>query len=176
MCSRQSLPFVVSATYWEWLGEIELLYQLKTTTSQHQCLTLYVVRTLRTSVVPNDSLYPHSTSMKMIAWNCQGARSVTFRNHAYDLHRRHRPDILIIVGPRIAEERAQAVIDTLPYTHSRRVDPTGFSGGIWLLWNESNSFNVEILTHSDHSLHALVKKILLPLSTYLGFYWATLMI
>ena len=33
----------------------------------------------------------------------------------------------------------------------------GFSRGIWLLWNESTSFSVEILTHSDHSLHALVK-------------------
>ena len=80
-----------------------------------------------------DSLYPHSPSMKMIAWNCQGAGSVTFRTRAYELHRRHRPYILIIVEPRIAEGRAQAVIDTFPYTHSRRVDPTGFSKGIWLL-------------------------------------------
>ena len=95
--------------------------------------------------------------MKMIAWNCQGAGSVTFCTHAYELHCRHRPDILIIVEPRIVDGRAQAVIDTLPYTHSRKVDPTGFSGGIWLLWNESTSFSVEILTHSDHSLHALVK-------------------
>ena len=71
--------------------------------------------------------------MKMIAWNCQGAGNDTFRTHAYELHRWHHPDILIIVEPRIAEGRAQAVIDTLPYTHSRKVDPTGFSGGIWLL-------------------------------------------
>nr|POE81526.1 hypothetical protein CFP56_29151 [Quercus suber] len=40
----------------------------------------------------------------------KGAGSVTFRNHAYELHRRHRPQILIIVEPHIAEERAQAVI------------------------------------------------------------------
>ena len=135
MCSRQSLPFVMSATYWEWLNKIEPLYRLKTTTAQHQCPTRYVARTLRTSAVPNDSLSPHFTSMKMIAWNCQDVDSVTFRNYAYKLHRRHRPEILIIVEPCIAEERAQAVINTLPYTHSRRVDPTGFSGGIWLLWN-----------------------------------------
>ena len=60
-----------------------------------------------------------------------------FHNHAYELHRRHRLNILIIIKPRIAEARAQAVINTLPYTHSRRVDPTSYSGGIWLLWNES---------------------------------------
>ena len=121
MCSRQSLPFVVSAIYWAQLGEIEPLYQLKTTITQHQCPTQPVARTLRTLAVLYDSLYPHSPSMKMIAWNCQGAGSVTFRTHAYELHRRHRPDILIIIEPRIAKGGAQAVIDTLPYTHSRRV-------------------------------------------------------
>ena len=82
---------------------------------------------------------------------------MTFCNHAYELHRQHRPNILIIIEPRIAETRAQAVINTLPYDHFRRMDPIGFFGGIWLLWNESPSFKVEILTHSEYSIHALVK-------------------
>lgn len=90
--------------------------------------------------IPNDYLNSNTSSMKMIAWNCQGAGSVAFRNHAYELHRRHCPEILIILEPRIIGERAQAVINTLPYNHSRQVDPTGFSGGIWLLWNERSSF------------------------------------
>ena len=80
-----------------------------------------------------------------------------FREHAYELHRRHQPNMLIIIEPRIAEARAQAVIDTFPYTHSHRVDPTGYSGGICLLWNESPTFFVEIITCSKHSIHALVK-------------------
>ena len=95
--------------------------------------------------------------MKMIAWNCQGAGNEMFSNHAYELHLRHRPNMLIIIEPRISEDRAQAVIDTLPYTHSQCVDPTGYSGGIWLLWNESSSFMIEIITCSKHSIHALVK-------------------
>ena len=41
-----------------------------------------------------------------------------FRNHAYELHHRHHPNILIIIEPRIVEARAQAVIDSLLYTHS----------------------------------------------------------
>ena len=80
-----------------------------------------------------------------------------FRANAYELHRRHRPNILIIIEPRIAEARAQGVIDTLPYSHSSRVDPVGFSGGIWLLWNEGLSFSVEIITCSEHIIHALIK-------------------
>ena len=95
--------------------------------------------------------------MKMIAWNCQGAGNEMFRAHAYELHRRHRPNILIIIKPHIAEAQAQGVIDTLPYSHSSRVDPAGFSGGIWLLWNEGPSFSVEIITCSEHSIHALIK-------------------
>ena len=80
-----------------------------------------------------------------------------FRAHAYELHRRHRLNILIIIESRIAEARAHGVIDTLPYLHSRRVDPASFSGNIWLLWNEGPSFSVEIITCSEHNIHALVK-------------------
>ena len=95
--------------------------------------------------------------MKMIAWNCQGTGNKMFRDHAYELHHRHRPNMLIIIEPRIAKTRAQAVIDTFPYTHSYRVDPTSYSGSIWLLWNESPTFFVEIITRSEHRIHALVK-------------------
>ena len=80
-----------------------------------------------------------------------------FRAHAYELHRRHRLNILIIIESRIAEARAYGVIDTLPYLHSRRVDPASFSGSIWLLWNEGPSFSVKIITCNEHNIHALVK-------------------
>ena len=206
MFSNPNLPFVVSVKHWARLGEIDPVYRLKMATTRHQCPTRSVTRNQRTWGVPNNYLNPNTSSMKMIAWNCQGAGSVAFHNHAYELHHRHRPDILIIVEPRIAEEQVQVVINTLPYTHSRWVDPNSFSGGIWMLWNESTSFQVEILTHSEHSIHALVKvsssslsilltaiymlrltsinvsffgityKILLHFLPYLGSYWGTLMI
>ena len=106
MLFGQSLPFVVSVTHCVRLSEIDPLYRLKTTSARHQCLNHLVTRNSRTWGVPDDYLNPNSSSMKMIAWNCQGTSSVAFRNHAYELHRRHRPYILIIVEPRIAEERA----------------------------------------------------------------------
>ena len=37
------------------------------------------------------------------------------------------------------------------------MDPTSFSNGIWVLWNKRPSCKVEILTHSEHNIHALVK-------------------
>ena len=95
--------------------------------------------------------------MKMIAWNYQGVGNEIFCDHAYELHRRHQPNMLIIIEPRIAKARAQVVIDTLPYTHFHRVDPIGYSRGLWMLWNESPTFFVEIITRSEHSIHALIK-------------------
>ena len=50
--------------------------------------------------------------------------------HAHELYRQHHPQIMIIVEPHIADDHAQAVTNTLPYSHSQRVDPVGYSGGI----------------------------------------------
>ena len=106
MFSNQSLPFVVSSTHWARLGEVALMYRIKTTTVRHQCLPPSATRTPVIGRVPNDYLNHNTSLMKMIAWNCQGAGSMTFRNHAYELHRRHCPNILITIEPRIAEARA----------------------------------------------------------------------
>ena len=133
MFSNCSLPFIVSGTHWARLGDVEALYRIMTTTARYQCLPLPTARIPLTWEIPNESLTPFSTSMKMIAWNCQGAGNEMFRAHAYELHRRHHPNILIIIKPHIAEARAQGVIDTLPYSHSCCVDPASFFGGIWLL-------------------------------------------
>ena len=172
MFSNRSLPFVVSGTHWARLGDVEALYRIMTTTARHQGFSLPTARTPSTWEVSNESLTPFATSMKMIAWNCQGIGNEMFRAHAYELHRRHRPNILIIIEPRIAEVRAQGVINTLPYSHSCRVDPAGFSGGIWMLWNEGPSFSVKIITCSEHSIHALVKVPSPPLSFLLTAVYA----
>ena len=172
MFTSRSLPFVVSAMHWARLGDVEALYRIMTTTARHQGLSLTTVRTPLTWEVPNEPPIRSASAMKMIAWNCQGAGNEMFRAHAYELHRRHRPNILIIIEPRIAEARAQEVIDTLPYSHSCRVDPAGFSGGIWMLWNEGPSFSVEIITCSDHSIHALVKVPSPPISFLLTAVYA----
>ena len=107
MFSNHSLPFVVSGIHWARLGEMEALYCIKTTTTRHQCLPPPATRIPSTWGVSNESLTPFSSSMKMIAWNCQGAGNEMFRAHAYELHRRHHPNILIIIEPRIANTKAQ---------------------------------------------------------------------
>ena len=70
MFTNRSLPFVVSGTHWARLGDVEALYHIKTTAAWHQWLPLTTARTPPTWGVPNDSLTPYSSFMKMIAWNC----------------------------------------------------------------------------------------------------------
>ena len=106
MFSNRSLPFVVFGTHWARLGDIKALYRINTTTARHQCLPPPTARTSPSWGVQNDSHTPYSSSMKMIAWNCQGVGNEMFSNLAYVLHRRHRPDMLIIIKPPISEDRA----------------------------------------------------------------------
>ena len=141
----------------------------------------------------------------MIAWNCQGAGSVAFRNHAYELHRRHRPKILIIVEPRIAEERAQVVINTLPTLtlsewtppvslvafgcYGTKVPPTRWkfsrivrivSMCLYMYPLPPYLFYLLLymlrLTFINISFFGITYKILLHLLPCLGSYWGTLMI
>ena len=106
MFSNRSLPFVLSGTHWAKLGDVEALYRIMTTTARHQCFPLPTTRIPSTWEVPNESLTPFSTSIKMIAWNYQGAENEMFRAHVYELYHRHRPNILIIIEPRITEFKA----------------------------------------------------------------------
>ena len=39
MFSNQSLPFIMSITYWPRLGELEPMYRIKMMTTTHQCIT-----------------------------------------------------------------------------------------------------------------------------------------
>lgn len=93
--------------------------------------------------------------MKIAAWNCQGAGNEEFCTNAMELYRMHRSHILILAEPKISGDTVYQVIRQLPYVHSHRVDPNGFSCGIWLLWNEA-CFSIEFLTNYDQSIHALV--------------------
>ena len=112
MFSNQSLPFIVSITYWLRLGELEPMYRIKTMIATHQCITWTTVRTPRTfERVPNDYLNPNTSSMKMVAWNCQGVGNEAFHTHAHKLYHLYCPQILIIVESHIADNHAQVVID-----------------------------------------------------------------
>lgn len=65
--------------------------------------------------------------------------------------------ILIVIEPRISGERATKVIKKTAFPNSHRVEAVRFSGGIWLLWDDSK-VTIEAVRHHQQYLHLKMTK------------------
>ncbi|KAL4301928.1 hypothetical protein GQ457_10G020040 [Hibiscus cannabinus] len=77
------------------------------------------------------------TSMQFILWNAQGALGPIFNRYFKFFTRLHHPDVFVIFEPRISGNKADSFIRRSGFDASYRVEATGFSGGIWVLWQKS---------------------------------------
>ncbi|CAL5359793.1 unnamed protein product [Camellia sinensis] len=80
-------------------------------------------------------------SMELLIWNCRGAGNDQFRRNLHELVQMHKPDMLILLETKVGLHKMGMFFNNLGYTASSHIDPTGRSGGIWLLWNP-NQINV----------------------------------
>lgn len=60
--------------------------------------------------------------------------------------------MLIIIEPRISGRRADNIVKNLRFSNSYRVETEGFSGELWILWEE-NHVNIEIISFTNQTLH-----------------------
>lgn len=58
--------------------------------------------------------------------------------------------------PRIRGKVADHIIRNIGYSHSHRTEAAGFSGGIWMLWNDN--VEVFVLANNLQYVHAKVMK------------------
>ncbi|CAL1407206.1 unnamed protein product [Linum trigynum] len=86
---------------------------------------------------------------KVFVWNCQGAGSRRFTRVFNEYKRRHRPQIVIIVEPRISGDRAKDVRQSLGFDKEFVVEAVGFSGGIWVLWNSTDICLSQVNAHAQ---------------------------
>ncbi|KAK4279973.1 hypothetical protein QN277_011661 [Acacia crassicarpa] len=96
--------------------------------------------------------------MIIASWNCRGDGSRSFPQKIKDIINKYYANILCIIEPCVSGSRADKVCRTLGFSHWMRVEATGFSGGIWLLWN-SDTFDITYLTSSTQLLHCQVKEL-----------------
>ncbi|KAM2052769.1 hypothetical protein ACFX1T_002485 [Malus domestica] len=75
--------------------------------------------------------------MIFLVWNVRGASKENFVSTAIDLVKHNNVDVLVVVEPRISYNRAAEVIKQLNFSNSVVSEVVGFSGGIWVLWNDS---------------------------------------
>ncbi|CAN1750215.1 hypothetical protein LINPERHAP1_LOCUS3970 [Linum perenne] len=68
----------------------------------------------------------------------------------------HKPRVVALLEPRVSGNVRQAVWQKLQFNCSFVVEAQGFSGGIWLLWNDFDT-NIKIIDSSHQFIHALIE-------------------
>lgn len=95
--------------------------------------------------------------MSALIWNCQGAAQGKFHSVLKSLIKDQKISLLVLVEPRVSGRSADKVIKRLGFPNSFRIEASGFSGGIWLLW--SDRVRVEILHAEWQFIHTKIHMI-----------------
>lgn len=93
--------------------------------------------------------------MSIFVWNCQGAAANKFHTVLRSFIQGYKPDVVVLVEPRISGLHADKVVKKIGLPRSHRVEANGFSGGIWLLW--SDRVEVKILVNPRQFIHSVIK-------------------
>lgn len=94
--------------------------------------------------------------MNIIIWNCRGALKPSFLSNVRDLVSNYDPAILVVMETHLGGDRAKEVTDKLPFQGAIHTDTTGFTGGLWLLW-DTDRVEISNLASTEQEVHAFVK-------------------
>lgn len=72
----------------------------------------------------------------VLSWNCRGAGSREFLREIKDVMKEHRPSIVVLLDPHVSGVTADLVCEKLRLKKWVRSEAFGFSGGIWVMWND----------------------------------------
>lgn len=82
---------------------------------------------------------------KLLVWNVRGARDQNIPGIIHDLKRIHHFEVLVVSEPpEVKTGQALDVLKKLGFSSHYVVDAIGFSGGLWILWND-NLVHFEII-------------------------------
>lgn len=79
--------------------------------------------------------------MNSMVWNARGAGSKEFVQDFKSLVKIHKPNLVGLVETRVGRDRANKIVRRLGFSNWRIFDGRGFSGGIWILWNNDVRVN-----------------------------------
>lgn len=94
--------------------------------------------------------------MNIACWNCRGAGSRTFPLMVKEIVKKNEIGVFCIIEPRISGLRADRMVRRLGFTNWIRLEASGFSGGIWVLWN-AGDFDIELVTSNEQFLLCSIK-------------------
>ncbi|XP_061998915.1 uncharacterized protein LOC133716212 [Rosa rugosa] len=87
----------------------------------------------------------------LLFWNARGAGGDDFRSAISDLVKMNNVDFLIICEPRVQFIKAKKHLLGLGFNEFEIKEANGFSGGIWMVWNNSK-FKVEVIDSNSQSI------------------------
>ncbi|XP_019160870.1 PREDICTED: uncharacterized protein LOC109157416 [Ipomoea nil] len=82
----------------------------------------------------------------MLSWNCQGAASASFRRILKQFLRLHKPSLVCLFESKVSGAQANEICSSFGFDEWIRVESVGYSGGIWLFWNDTLSIEI-LYTH-----------------------------
>lgn len=94
--------------------------------------------------------------MNIVCWNARGAGCTQFSTNVQNLIHNHRMKMLFVHKPRISGSKALFVVKSLGYSCYEIVDAVGFSGGLWLLWDDKKG-QIDLIGTSDQSISVCVQ-------------------
>lgn len=69
---------------------------------------------------------------------------------------RHKPNFVLLIETRVGGERADVIINSLGFPCYFKVDPMGYTSGLWLLWN-TQEINMHIEIHTFQETYPVVE-------------------
>lgn len=98
----------------------------------------------------------HVFLINIIIWNFRGALKPSFQNLVRELVQNHNPTIFMVMETRVGGDRAQEIIDRLPFDGAICIDTIGYAGGLWVLWN-SDRVDISPMVNTKQEIHIVVK-------------------
>lgn len=93
--------------------------------------------------------------MKIVSWNCRGIGNSRFRRFVQDMCRVHRPDFLCLLETRSNSSSVMDIPNLLHFQNNFRVHSDGFSGSLWVMWNNVG-FQATVIGSSSQAIHMCV--------------------
>ncbi|XP_061347714.1 uncharacterized protein LOC133293198 [Gastrolobium bilobum] len=91
----------------------------------------------------------------------EGAVKPQFQKSLFLFTRKYKPSIVVILEPQCSGQKASDIIRKSGFKHAFVQEAEGYSGGIWILWNDETGL-VEIGNHTKQFVHFKVQNFHVP--------------
>ncbi|XP_061361234.1 uncharacterized protein LOC133305091 [Gastrolobium bilobum] len=93
--------------------------------------------------------------MNLCSWNCRGVGKKEFPTLVRDLKFRFNIKVLALLETKIQGNRGETIIRKLGFPKFFKQEAVGFSGGIWILWDDRD-VEVEIIQSHHQYVHTKI--------------------